>query len=131
MAAGAHAFVHKKVNYGIKYFFKFIFHFFFMTTLFHGTCIRRSTCTKRSPRHSGDRLMQVWLLKNTNVLERTRVLPFIFSIIVIIIIIIIIIVVIYAVKTSWCLKYNKIGRNYVTYLLDRSSNIKGQKIMNI
>ena len=74
--------------------------------------------------------MQVWLLKNTNVLERTRVLPFIFSIIVIIIIIIII-VVIYAVKTSWCLKHNKIGRNYVTYLLDRSSNIKGKKIMNI
>ena len=30
MAAGAHAFVHKKVNYGIKYFFKFIFHFFFL-----------------------------------------------------------------------------------------------------
>ena len=99
-----------------------------MTTLFRGTCIKRSTCTKRSPRHSDDRLMQVWLLKNTNVLERTRVLPFIFSII---IIIIIIIVVVYAVKTSWCLKRNKMGRDHVTYLLDRSSNTKGQKVMNI
>ena len=29
MAAGAHAFVHKKVNYGIKYFLNLFFIFFY------------------------------------------------------------------------------------------------------